>query len=110
MHDVGAAVARAQLLHDLAHDLPRCPRVNERRWPSVRKANSSAPRGAEVERLETGRSQKLDAVWIVGYRDGTGHAGTLELVREVEEMDRAVAREVVVVDEEDVHAAAARGS
>ena len=32
-----------------------------------------------------------------------------ELVREVEDVDRAVAREVVVVDEDDVHAAA-RGS
>ena len=109
VHDVGTAVARAELLDELAHRLSRRPRVDDRRRAAVGKTKLAAPRFAEVECLEPPPADQVDAGRIVRHRDGGADAGAVELVREVEEMDRAVAREVVVVDEQDVHAAV-RGS
>ena len=60
--DVRAAAAAGDLVDELAHDLPRRPRVHERRRPAVREAKRAAPRVAEVERLEARRARSRATV------------------------------------------------
>ena len=105
MDDVRAAVAGAELLGEFAHALPRRPRVDERRRPSVREPQGALPRVVEAERLELRRSEQLDRGGVAGDADGAAGTEADELVREVEDMNGAVAREVLIVDEDDVHAA-----
>ena len=69
--------------------------------------NRSPPseRGAEIELLEPVFSEQPDGGRITGNDDRARVPEGGQLVREPRDVDRTVAREVVVVDERDVHAA-----
>ena len=100
MNDVATGEPRAELFRAAPHDLPGRPGVDERRLgPQRGRLQDLLVRtGAEESGPEI-----PDRLHIPGDGDGTLHPRTRQLVGEMEDVYRAVARERVVIDEDDVH-------
>src|SRR4051812_37839241 len=103
MHDVRDSEAADDRVHEASDIFARRPGVDERRAFAV--AESSGSRALVDGRGGKERSaNELDCRGVAGDTDAAVVAEIDEPIREIEDVDRAVAGEVVVVDEENVHA------
>ena len=100
--DVRTAVARHDRLAQPAHVLARRERVHEVRPVAVREHHALAGRGVG-EDGERRPAEVVHRLRMHRHRDRRRDVVRLERLRDREHVERAVAREVAVADEEDVH-------
>src|SRR5205823_1474915 len=101
MDQVPTSVAADELLRDHPDVLARRPRVDQRGSLAGREDLHSAAYPGEIERSEPRLADVVGGRGASRNADRCVDAEPGELVREIEDVDRAVRAEVVVVDEED---------